>query len=392
MFSYYYCTFSSFGRIVLCHLQRFIEEFEAEEKILRNWKSQGTVANASVLEGNELFFPVVPVGSHFSRWIPVHNPSCYPVVMQVLLNSWVFVNECKSSDELSELTFSSGFSEIDFPKTRIGFSIPDSAITEALVHPSESALFGPIFFHPSNRCIWRASALIRNNLSGVEWLPIRAFGGSHLLILLEGSEIVWKLEFNFHFLVNMSSGLSSSNIKNNSLCSHLLFKEIYAKNIGELPLVVKKLKVSGTDCRLDGFLIHECHGFTLEPGESKRMLLSYEPDFSTAIVHRDLELALPTGIFVIPMKASLPVNMLDLCRKNFFYHVRWEVCLLVFATVSMFILLLIRIILPSFSMDTEERYVKVEKKINPRSKTNKPFGFCDSAKVSRSVHDFHRRY
>ncbi|XP_042382588.1 uncharacterized protein LOC121975188 isoform X1 [Zingiber officinale] len=366
-------------------MKQFLEEFEAEEEILRNWKSQGTVANASVLEGNELSFPVVPVGSHLSKWIPVHNPSWRPVLMQVLLNSWVSVNECKPSDELSELSFLSRFSEIGFPKTRIGFSIPDSAITEALVHPSESALFGPIFFHPSNRCMWRASALIRNNLSGVEWLPIRAFGGSHLLILLEGSEPVWKLEFDFHFLVSMSSELSSSRIKNNSMCSHRLSKEIYAKNIGELPLVVKKLKVSGTDCRLDGFLVHECHGFTLEPGESKRMLLSYEPYFSTEIVHRDLELVLAAGIFAIPMKASLPVNMLNLCRKNFFYRVRREVWLLVFAAVSMFILLLIDISPPSFSMDIEENNIQVEKKINPRSKTKKTFGLSDRAKASRST-------
>lgn len=364
---------------------KLLEASEADELILRNWKSQGTVTEVSVLEEDELLFPVVPVGSHFSKWISVHNPSQQPVIMQLMLNSGEVIDQCKSADELYEHTSSSRFTKIDSLETRIGFSTSDSAITEAFVHPSESALFGPVIFRPSNRCTWRSSALIRNNLSGVEWLPIRALGGSHLLILLEGSEPVRKLEFNFQLPINMSAAELLSHIENtSSLCSHRLSKEIYAKNIGELPLEVKKLQISGTDCALDGFRVQRCKSFTLEPGESVRLLISYEADFSTNVVHRDLELALATGIFVVPMKASLPVYMLNLCRKTFFQTVHWKASLLVFAAVSTLILLLICIVPHFFFLDTEEYYVKVDKSANTTSKAGKT-SHLRSAKISRSV-------
>ncbi|CAL9114208.1 unnamed protein product [Musa textilis] len=372
--------------IWLCYyLQpKLLEASEADELILRNWKSQGTVTEVSVLKEDELLFPVVPVGSHFSKWISVHNPSQQPVIMQLMLNSGEVIDQCKSADELYEHTLSSRFTKIDSLETRIGFSTSDSAITEAFVHPSESALFGPVIFRPSNRCTWRSSALIRNNLSGVEWLPIRAIGGSHLLILLEGSEPVRKLEFNFQLPINMSAAELLSHIENtSSLCSRRLSKEIYAKNIGELPLEVKKLQISGTDCALDGFRVQRCKSFTLEPGESVRLLISYEADFSTNVVHRDLELALATGIFVVPMKASLPVYMLNLCRKTFFQTVHWKASLLVFAAVSTLILLLICIIPHFFFFDTEEYYVKVDKSANTTSKAGKT-SHLRGAKISRS--------
>ncbi|CAL9147520.1 unnamed protein product [Musa hybrid cultivar] len=363
---------------------KFMEAFKADELILRNWRSQGRVTDVSVLEEHELTFPVVPVGTHFSKWISVHNPSQQAVIMQFVLNSGEVVDKCASADELHEHTFLSRVSEIDSVETRIGFSMSDSAVTEAFVHPSDSALFGPVVFRPLNRCMWRSSGLIRNNLSGVEWFPIRAFGGSHLPILLEDSEPVWKLEFNFHLPTNRPSADLFSHIENtSSLCNHRLSKEIYAKNIGELPLQVKKIKISGTDCALDGFMVHRCKGFALEPGESMKLLISYEADFYTDIVYRDLELAFATGIFVIPMKASLPVQMLNLCRKTFSRTVHWKVPLLIFAAVSIF-LLLTRIIPHSFLLDTEEYYVNVDDTINATNKAGKTSCLHHSTKFSRS--------
>ncbi|RRT48546.1 hypothetical protein B296_00046573 [Ensete ventricosum] len=371
--------------IVFYYLQpKLMEAFKADELILRNWRSQGRVTDVSVLEEHELSFPVVPVGTHFSKWISVHNPSQQAVIMQFVLNSGEVVDKCISTDELHNHTFLSRVSESDSVETRIGFSVSDSAVKEAFVHPSDSALFGPVVFRPLNRCMWRSSGLIQNNLSGVEWFPIRAFGGSHLLILLEDSEPVWKLEFNFRLPTNRPSADLLSHIENtSSLCNHRLSKEIYAKNIGELPLQVKKIKISGTDCALDGFTVHRCKDFALEPGESMKLLISYEADFYTDVVYRDLELAFATGIFVIPMKASLPVQMLNLCRKTFSRTVHWKVPLLIFAAVSIF-LLLAHIIPDSFLLDTEEYYVNVDGNIDATNKAGKTSCLHHSTKFSRS--------
>ncbi|KAK9285283.1 hypothetical protein L1049_024473 [Liquidambar formosana] len=296
---------------------------EADELVLGNWKSQGTTSGMSVLDDHEVLFPVVQIGTHLSKLITVKNPSQQPVIMQLILNSGEIVDECRGSDGFLQPPSSSSLvhNESTTPP-RYGFSIAESALTEAFVHPYGRASFGPIFFHPSNRCGWRSSALIRNNLSGVEWLSLRGFGGSLSLVLHEGSEPVQSLEFNLNLPIHLNISPSDVLIHmedTTHACSQPLSKELYAKNTGDLPVEVRRIEVSGKECGLDGFMVHSCKSFALEPGESTKLLISYQTDFSAAIVHRDLELALATGILVVPMKASLPIYMLNLCKKSMFW-------------------------------------------------------------------------
>ncbi|XP_028078184.1 uncharacterized protein LOC114280058 [Camellia sinensis] len=299
-----------------------MEAAEPDELVLGNWKSQGTASSMSVLDNHGVVFPMVQIGTHHSEWITVKNPSEQPVVMQLILNAGEIIDECRAPDGLLQPSLSSGLvlSENTSP-TRYGFSISEKALTEAYVHPYGTASFGPIIFHPSNRCGWRSSALIRNNLSGVEWLSLRGYGGSFSLDLFEGSKPIPSLEFKFNLpsRLNLSPPeMSHHKEETTHACSKPLSKELYAKNTGDLPLEVRRIEVSGTECELDGFVVHTCKGFALEPGESTKLLISYQADFSTVMVQRDLELALATGIVVIPMKASLPLNMLNLCKKSMF--------------------------------------------------------------------------
>lgn len=88
---------------------------------------------------------------------------------------------------------------------------------------------------------------------------------------------------------------------------------------GTSPWRSKKIEISGTECGTDGFVINGCKGFSLEPEESIKLVISYHTDFSAATIHRDLELALATGILVIPMKASLPICVLHFCKRSLFW-------------------------------------------------------------------------
>ena len=204
---------------------------------------------------------------------------------------------------------------------KYGFSIPENALTEAYVHPHDHLTLGPIIFYPSDRCGWSGSALIRNNLSGVEWIPLKGYGGLLSLVLRERSEHVDSVDFDLKMpkTLNFSLPYTLLHMKEiTSTCSQHLVKELYAKNTGDLPLEVKSIRVSGRECGLDGFKILSCKGFALEPGESTKLLISYQIDFSAAVVHRDLELVLATGIFLLPMKASFPYYML-ISRKRSMY-------------------------------------------------------------------------
>lgn len=358
----------------------------ADDMVIRNWRSHGTMTGISVLIDHELLFPVVQIGSQFSKWITISNPSQERMSMQLVLNSEEIIGQCRTVNDACEHTFSSRSPEIDSTETRFGFSLGVGAITEAHLGPLESALLGPIVFRPSNRCMWSSTVLIRNNLSGLEWLPLRAHGGWQSIALLEGSEPAWKLDFNVGHNVDNKSTVSKSEITS-TLCSQQLFKEIHVKNSGDVPLKVSKVKVSGVDCGVDGFNVDNCMGFILAPSESIRMLISFKADFSSVKVQRDLELAMTTGIFVIPMTANVPVCMLKQCRRSYFRSIHWKALILLFGTVSLFVLVFVRGVPYSLSASSEDYYVKIDDRKSTISKTVKPSFLQGSNKTSRSIRE-----
>ncbi|CAL0330763.1 unnamed protein product [Lupinus luteus] len=325
-----------------------IETADIDELVLRNWKSQATSDGMSVLEDHKFLFPMVQVGSYVSRQITVKNPSQHAAVMQLILNSGEIVDECKGPDHLLHPSSSGLVLDEATTPTKYGFSLPESALTEAYVPPYGNVTFGPIIFYPSQPCGWSGSALIRNNLSGVEWIPLRGFGGSLSVVLLERSERVHNINFDFTMRkpINFSLPYAFLHLKEiTSACSKPLVKELYAKNTGDLPLEVKTVRVSGRECGLDGFKIHACKGFALLPGESTKLLISYQTDFSAAMVHRDLELVLATGIFLIPMKASFPYDVQGNCKKSIFW-MRVKQWFLGFLLIASLILLVLCFIAP----------------------------------------------
>ncbi|XP_058006150.1 uncharacterized protein LOC110670062 isoform X3 [Hevea brasiliensis] len=350
-----------------------LETVEADEFVLENWKSQGTTSSMSVLDDHEVIFPKVQVGTQHSKWITVKNPSEQPVVMQLILNSGEIIDECRGTDSFIQPLSSSSLVHNEFKTTRYGFSVAEGARTEAYVHPYGKAYFGPILFHPSNRCGWTSSALIRNNLSGVEWLSLRGVGGSLSLVLLEGSEPIQSIEFNLNlsFPLNLSPPDPLFNMKETTYaCSQQLSKELYAQNTGDLPFEVKSIEVSGTECRLDGFIVHNCNGFSLEPGESTKLLISYHPDFYAPMLQRDLELALASGIFVIPMKASLPVYVFNLCKKSVFWMRLKKFSAVVFLSASLMFLIFCCIFPQVMSFGSQDYFYKSEKSVHATARSS----------------------
>ncbi|KVH92525.1 hypothetical protein Ccrd_005417 [Cynara cardunculus var. scolymus] len=277
------------------------EMTKADEPVLGNWQSQGTENGMSVLDDDEIIFPLVHVGSHQSKWISVLNPSDQPVVMQLLLNSGEIIDECRGSDEVLQPPSSytlvlNGYTT----PSRYGFSVAGNAVTEAYVHPHGKAVLGPIVFCPSSRCAWRSSVLIRNNLSGVEWLSLRGSGGLLSLLLLDGSDPVRNIKLKH----NLPSSINR------------MMKVVFAKNTGDLPLEVNRISVSGTKCGSDGFLVDSCDGFSLQPGELRKLVISYRADFCAAIVRRELELVMAGGMLIVPMEVSLSTPMLRICKQS----------------------------------------------------------------------------
>lgn len=331
---------------------------EVDEYMLRNWRDQSTMSGLNVLDNHELLFPVVPIGGHYAKSITVRNPSQQPVLVQLILNSGEIKENCKDHHGHLQPPSSNGFvHDHSTIQSGFGFSIVDSTVTEAYLHPNGTGSLGPILFHPSNRCAWKSSALIRNNLSGIEWLSLSGFGGSLSLVLLEDSEHVDRLEFdlNLRSSLNMSSPEIASNIQDaTSGCRNPLSKKLFALNAGDFPIKVQSIHVSGTECGLDGFVVYNCKSFSLKPGELVELGISYQTDFSAPLVQRDLELTLAAGVLVIPMKASLPLHMLNFCRKSFFWARIKKGCVFIVLAaifVSLIIWFLMHQVTPSCALD-----------------------------------------
>ncbi|KAG9450979.1 hypothetical protein H6P81_010944 [Aristolochia fimbriata] len=364
-----------------------------DELVLRNWRSQGTISGKSVLDDREVLFPIVQIGTTFSKWITVKNPSQYPVMMQLILNSGAVVDECKDSGKLLDHFLLGDLISNYSMNYNAGFSLSEPGTLDAYVHPYGEALFGPIVFRPSKRCVWRSSALIRNNLSGVEWLHLHGTGGALSLVLLEGSEPVRNVEFNLNVPVPLNSSppqLFFHTEITGAACSQPLLKELLAQNTGDLPLEIKRIEVSGVDCSCDGFMVHTCRAFALAPGESRRLLISYQTDFSASVVHRNLELRMSNGVLVIPMKATFPLKVLNLCRKSFLLMLLKKIFIVVmvaaFVTLSMFCC-----IHPQFlNSDCQSVFCKSDKNYVASIRSiGKPAGVDRNQRNSRSVKEIH---
>ncbi|CAA6659457.1 unnamed protein product [Spirodela intermedia] len=292
--------------VELLPIKRSLLEARAiDELMVDSWRSQATMEGVSVLEHQELIFPTVQAGEHLSRWIKVRNPTQKPVLIQLMLNSAVIVDRCHTVDFPSEHK----------PLTGYGFLV------------AEGAVLGPVDFRSKGQCRWRSSALVRSNLSGVEWVLLRAAAGAPPLILLEGSKPVDELVFDLNLPppdLNVSSSepppsdAAESSSRSYS-CSRLFSKEIYAKNVGESAVEVVEMDISGNGYGFEGFLV-DCLGFVLEPGESTRLLIFFRPDFSSssaaaAVVRGYLRLVMAGGVLEIPLKAALPLAMFRQCGK-----------------------------------------------------------------------------
>lgn len=153
----------------------------------------------------------------------------------------------------------------------------------ALGSENQSDPFVPFFGLSCPKESRSSSALIRKNLSAVVWLSLKP---------------VHIIEFQpftgfFHL--------------GDTTCYKPLSKELYTeKNTKEL-----SISVSGKQCGGNGIMVnHQCEGFSLEPGEPIKFLFFYQTEHSWAS---------GVAVFAVPMKATAPVLMLNLCKKTVFW-------------------------------------------------------------------------
>ena len=177
-----------------------------------SWRSHATKKNVSVLEQHELVFLIGQSTEPLSRCVKVRNPTGKPVIIQMLLNPEMVVDQCNIVDFFGKEPSLTGH----------GFMAAESAVTEAVIQPYGSIDLGPIYFRPCGQCRWRSSAVVRNNLSGVEWVILRSTIDSPPVNISRGTESSQELGSKLGQRPDLNSSSSST-----FFCNRLCFNKIF---------------------------------------------------------------------------------------------------------------------------------------------------------------------
>jgi len=116
-----------------------------------------------------------------------------------------------------------------------------------------------------------------------------------------------------------------------------------ARNTGELPVFVNNFHINNLPCEGYGFKVSQCQPFLLPVNGSKKIELSFTPDFTLARVQRVLKISTSVGgsdggTMNYTLVATVPADLLTPCSRSL-PRPPWEKNIYVFITVFMLILL-----------------------------------------------------
>lgn len=100
-----------------------------------------------------------------------------------------------------------------------------------------------------------------------------------------------------------------------AMCSQRVTRQFWAKNTGDVLLDVSAVELVGGGCSAYGFEVDSCDGFSLSPGQSAELFVSFQPDFTAGVFQRDVQLITSAGTVQISVVANLPEHLLPLCSE-----------------------------------------------------------------------------
>lgn len=271
-----------------------------------------------LMSGN-VEFPFVQINKLETRFIEIYNPS-----NQLLFIHFVLHNVSQHGDKVLVLPEALRDCPTCILSQENPFSFNTSKNKEIFmdeVKPRSYLKVGIDFF-ATTPGTYSTLLYMRNNLTVVEavWLSARAvvpqfkFGnrkpGNTTPLQFEISEKHLKL------CEKKSSGGASVLISSK--------RTFTAKNYGEVPLIISAMRVENDLCLGYGFKVLNCEPFQLMPNESKKIEISFSPDFTLSRVVRTLNFDTSIGTNVnFTLIGTVASSALELCSKNI-QRPHWE--------------------------------------------------------------------
>ena len=211
--------------------------------------------------------------------------------------------------------------------------------------PGGEAELGPVYFTPSSQKHVRSWLFVRSNLTLLDEVLIHGEGGSGQLIFREPSGAQLKTllmnvpEKNLRFCAGEGqqpvSKASSKKKGSKSEDEEPASDELQIKtqqafvlaNHGNLDVFVHGMRLGTCDkgsptseecaCAFNGFVLPRClRNATIRPGETLRVPVTFESDFSTSLARTNLIVISSAGPLTFELQAQLPHRLLPMCRAH----------------------------------------------------------------------------
>lgn len=286
---------------ILFHVHtNFIKRYDFNGSLALTWPR---------LVKSQVDFPVIQTGHEAVHYVDVHNPSSETLAVYYTLHEFTnsltthlppeVVSDCWNCFLTRDQVFS--FVDEDIQKLRVQYIPP-------MTTGSVAVKFAPDL--PGN---FTTMLYIRNNLTVIEavWLVAKAalpqfkFGnrkpGSRTPLLFELSE---KTLFDCTQASSQAAGYS-------------IKRTFTAKNSGETPIQINGFRIDNFSCEGYGYRIIDCSPFELAPNTSRKIGISFSPDFTLAMVKKMLYIDTSLGYSInYTLLSMISPLCLETCSKS----------------------------------------------------------------------------
>lgn len=286
---------------ILFHVQtNFIKRYDFNGSIELKWPR---------LTQDQIVFPVIQTGHEVLQHVDVFNPTNETLMVYYTMHEFTnnlathlppeVVSPCWNCFLTRDPVFS--FVDSDAQNLRVQSIPPRTRTTLAVKFAAEAAgNFTSLLYLRNNFTIIEAIWLM-----GKAALPQFKFGnrrpGSRTPLLFELSE---KTLFDCHQTNHHTGGYS-------------IKRTFTAKNSGETPIQVETFRIDNFECEGYGFRIMDCAPFELAPNSSRKISISFSPDFTLAMVKKMLYIETSLGFSInYTLLSMISPLCLEACSKS----------------------------------------------------------------------------
>ncbi|KAH8370330.1 hypothetical protein KR093_003087, partial [Drosophila rubida] len=260
--------------------------------------------------------PAIEVGQVQRQWITISNPTTQPLLLDYFLADPQYARRTQLSlpHEVIDVSSSSCYLT-DQPV----FSLPDAPFGGPVLLPASASLTIPIQFSAQLADKYCTLLHVRSNLTLYEavWLTARAvqsqfrFGNRR-----PGSSTPLLFELNSQAFERCdgSSVQQGQQQEDHQISATRSFT---ARNAGVLPIRIEGFLIGKRHCEYHGFRVIDCGGFELRENETRKVEISYTPDFTAYREQRTLTLLTNLSYDIhYQLLAQLPAESVERCAAT----------------------------------------------------------------------------